>query len=616
VPTSNNAGWTNLGNAYASDNGYATAAPAKNATINGRVGGFDFSAIPANATIDTVTVQVEWKVSTTLSNATLGSRLYVNNVAKGTELTNAAEPTADTTQPYTVSGLTRADLVNNLEINVRASRGSSNTAVTMSLDAVSIQVGYTVPGGSASAPTYDDNGNMLTDGSYGNRTFTYDALGRLTGVTGIGTTATYTLDGAGNRLAETVNGVTTSFDLDLSVASPTILSDGTRTYLPGAPNAGYQQGGVWWSAITDQVGSPLQYVSQTGATSTPVHYDPYGAPRPGSANPTGVGYAGEWKNATGLINLRARQYDPVMGRFVGRDTFGGVLGAPQTANRYSYGLNNPYRYTDPSGRFVQALQDDPAMLVSIGLTFTPVGMGYMGLMAITGWDPITGRSLSMVERGLFALPFLGKGAGILAHVFDGSYAFSSIDDAARLATRFGDDVARLGDDGVRLSDDAARVGDDATRIGDDAAGVGDDLGLMSGQARGRPGPATTSSSPVRSSGTPCTHGNCRSSTKPQHIYVIYEHLRDGTVTIHKFGISGGKVTKKGLSYRAERQVSQLKRKPFTPGASDYTSEIIEWAPDRATALEYEQAMVTLHDLDVGFAPLGNKLPLPWDGWPY
>jgi hypothetical protein len=98
--------------------------------------------------------------------------------------------------------------------------------------------------------------------------------------------------------------------------------------------------------------------------------------------------------------------------------------------------------------------------------------------------------------------------------------------------------------------------------------------------------------------------------------VIYEHLHDGTVTIHKFGISGGKVTKKGLSYRAERQVSQLKRKPFTPGASDYTSEIIEWAPDRATALEYEQAMVTLHDLDVGFAPLGNKLPLPWDGWPY
>jgi hypothetical protein len=34
------------------------------------------------------------------------------------------------------------------------------------------------------------------------------------------------------------------------------------------------------------------------------------APRSGSANTAGIGYAGEWKNATGVINLRARSYDP------------------------------------------------------------------------------------------------------------------------------------------------------------------------------------------------------------------------------------------------------------------------------------------------------------------
>jgi len=121
-------------------------------------------------------------------------------------------------------------------------------------------------------PTYDDNGNITNDGSHGGRSYTYDALGRLTAVSGNGTTATYTLDGAGNRWAETVNGVTTSFDLDLSVANPTILSDGTKTYLPGDPSAGYEQAGTWWSALNDAVGSPLQFVSQTGATSTAVHY--------------------------------------------------------------------------------------------------------------------------------------------------------------------------------------------------------------------------------------------------------------------------------------------------------------------------------------------------------
>ncbi|MCI0345958.1 MAG: RHS repeat-associated core domain-containing protein, partial [Chloroflexi bacterium] len=270
-------------------------------------------------------------------------------VARGTELVNAAEPTTDTTQTYTVAGLTRAELLDGtFEVQVRASRGNSNTALTASLDAVSVTVDHTIPG-AAAAPTYDANGNMLTDGSYGNRTYTYDALGRLTGVNGNGVAATYTLDGDANRWAETLNAVMTSFDLDLSVANPTVLFDGSRRYLPGAPAMGYEEAGVWWSGLADQNGSPLLHVSQAGATTTPVHYDPYGGPLPGSTDPTGIGYAAEWKNATGLINLRARSYDPVSGRFVGRDSFGGAQLLPQTANRYAYANLNPLRYGDPSG---------------------------------------------------------------------------------------------------------------------------------------------------------------------------------------------------------------------------------------------------------------------------
>jgi YD repeat-containing protein len=113
---------------------------------------------------------------------------------------------------------------------------------------VSIQVDYTIPAPDRTR-AYDALGNLTSDGTYGNRTYSYDTLGRLTGVTGIGTTAAYALDGAGNRTAETINGVMTSFDLDVSIPNPTILADGVRKFLPGDPAAGYESGGTWRNAL-------------------------------------------------------------------------------------------------------------------------------------------------------------------------------------------------------------------------------------------------------------------------------------------------------------------------------------------------------------------------------
>src|SRR4030065_178356 len=45
----------------------------------------------------------------------------------------------------------------------------------------------------------------------------------------------------------------------------------------------------------------------------------------------------------------ARWYDPVVGRFLQADTIVPSPGNPQSLNRYSYVLNNPLRYKDPSG---------------------------------------------------------------------------------------------------------------------------------------------------------------------------------------------------------------------------------------------------------------------------
>jgi len=440
-PSSNDGGWTSASNAYASDNAYATATAAKNQTTTLNVGTFGFgSAIPANATITNVTVSVEWKVSTTASIATLGAQLYAAGVAKGSELVNTAEPTADTTQTFTVSGLTRADLLDGtLQIRVRATRGNSNTAFTASLDAVAVQVDYTAPV-SPAAPTYDDNGNMTSDGTYGNRTHAYDTLGRQTGVTAGGATTSYALDGAGNRWSQTTAGTTTAFDLDLVAPDPTILSDGTRKYLPGAPSAGYDQAGVWQNALVDLIGSPILMVSSAGAVSAAVHFDPYGAPRPGSGAAVGIGYAGEYRDATGLINLRARSYDPLLARFIGRDTFGGVASAPQTGNRYAYALANPLRYTDPSGHLVQAVIHNPGLTIEIALSIAapwsvPLRLGvaaYFAYTAISGYDPLTGHSLSPLERGLAILPALSEIARGVSAVLRTSEALGEAAGGLRL----------------------------------------------------------------------------------------------------------------------------------------------------------------------------------------
>lgn len=138
---------------------------------------------------------------------------------------------------------------------------------------------------------------------------TYDALNRLVSASRTGLELAYTLDGDGNRTAETLNAATTSFDLDLRGYS-TVLFDGTRTYLPGTPNLGSEQAGVWRSGLVDLHGSLLATVASGGAVSPLIRYDPYGGARPGSTIPTGIGWAGEWTDAAGLVNLRARAYDP------------------------------------------------------------------------------------------------------------------------------------------------------------------------------------------------------------------------------------------------------------------------------------------------------------------
>lgn len=57
----------------------------------------------------------------------------------------------------------------------------------------------------------------------------------------------------------------------------------------------------------------------------------------------------EHLDEVGIINMNGRIYDPVLGRFLQPDKIIQEPGNLQNHNRYSYVMNNPLKFTDPSG---------------------------------------------------------------------------------------------------------------------------------------------------------------------------------------------------------------------------------------------------------------------------
>ncbi|GEM_PF-3025658 len=80
-------------------------------------------------------------------------------------------------------------------------------------------------------------------------------------------------------------------------------------------------------------------------------YMPFGSVRSHSgANTSDYKYTDQELDAeNGLYNYNARLYDPFIGRFISPDTIVPEPFNPQSLNRYSYCLNNPLIYVDPSG---------------------------------------------------------------------------------------------------------------------------------------------------------------------------------------------------------------------------------------------------------------------------
>ena len=92
-------------------------------------------------------------------------------------------------------------------------------------------------------------------------------------------------------------------------------------------------------------------VDDTGATTGSQDFTVFGEQLAGTGD---FGFACEQADLTGQLHLRARLYNPTLGRFTTVDP--AQPGAPGTTgyNLYTYSANNPTTFTDPSGRTVLA----------------------------------------------------------------------------------------------------------------------------------------------------------------------------------------------------------------------------------------------------------------------
>ena len=166
-----------------------------------------------------------------------------------------------------------------------------------------------------------------------------------------GVNTQYTYNGDGDRLAQIVTGVTTKYALDPTGLAQVLIetTSGQSThYLPGLAQYG---GNAWNYYLPDRLGSVRQLTDPSGAVMLARSYDPFGNGLEQTGGGQSVfGYTGEQTDPTGLVFLRARYYNPALGRFLTADS---VVPDPLSSvgwNRYAYVYDNPTRYTDPTGK--------------------------------------------------------------------------------------------------------------------------------------------------------------------------------------------------------------------------------------------------------------------------
>ncbi|MFW5438870.1 polymorphic toxin-type HINT domain-containing protein [Paenibacillus apiarius] len=210
--------------------------------------------------------------------------------------------------------------------------------------------------------------------------YTYDSRNRLTQVKiEKGKTVSYRYNGDGVMVERSEDDVTTRYYYDdraLIVAEGTVNPDGTvaltAAYVHDASGKLLArqvpgQSGLQYY-FTNGHGDVTEIRDAQGNLLNRYTYDIWGNPLTEEEQvPNMFRYSGEyWDKTTNLQYLRARWYDPSIGRFINEDTYEGNIKNPLSLNLYTYVYSNPLIHADPTGNFVYPVS--PALTCAVDIT--------------------------------------------------------------------------------------------------------------------------------------------------------------------------------------------------------------------------------------------------------
>ena len=255
---------------------------------------------------------------------------------------------------------------------------------------------------------YDANGSNVS--SSDGRTIAYAAFGKAASIAKGSRTSAFAHgpDRSRFKRVDTDGGGDVTTTLYIGSVEKVTHPDGTvtvRRRIGGTtievegPAVGSCEADAVRYVLRDHLGSVDGLANAQGAPVQPMSFAAWGARRDpddwtGLAGAAAAAFDGcattrgftghEMLDAVGAVHMNGRIYDPALGRFLRADPFVQFPANLQSHNRYSYALNNPLAYTDPSGHFLKGLIRP---LASIAISVWLPGAGLWtgtGLFAANG----------------------------------------------------------------------------------------------------------------------------------------------------------------------------------------------------------------------------------------
>ncbi|MFZ4581241.1 MAG: SpvB/TcaC N-terminal domain-containing protein [Paludibacter sp.] len=200
--------------------------------------------------------------------------------------------------------------------------------------------------------------------------------------------------------------------------------------------------GTQYYTHTDLLGSIERITNSTGAMVSEYAYTPWGGRiLLSGVNITDRGYTGhehlspfgdDTNSGFCLINMNGRIYDPVLARFLSPDPYVQAPDFTQSFNRYAYCINNPFKYTDPTG---EVFGWDDAIVMIVGGTINLISNWHDGISFGEGLSYFAigaGAGIATYYAPGYAALIIG-GAGSFNNLTsqsfqpDGSVSFKNID---------------------------------------------------------------------------------------------------------------------------------------------------------------------------------------------